>query len=450
MLRKILAKQIGFRIQDLIKGTSILDKYFELRKSQFWDEGKVYDYQLHKLKSLIKYSSKYVPYYESLFEKIKLSHHDIKSLDDISKVPILTKEILRISGDDLLSREFKKFKVKYGKTGGTTGVPVKVFKDEQNRSFTWGSYYRWYDWMGVNYYDHIVTLWGASTVFKHSFKNNLYNMSQQFIQNESVFSSFELDNKNMDLIARRIRFSKSVLLKGYLSALLEFAHFVEKNNYKLDSIKAISSTTETLLPHNRKYLEKVFNAKVFDQYGCGEVSAISYECSAHNGLHINQEHVICEVLNDSNKNILNSSGRVVATDLDNYVMPFIRYENGDLATLSDKKCTCGINQPLMKSINGRTIDTVVLNNGRKVHGVFFTDILYELEILTDKIQRFQIFQDIPGSIEFRIETKESLSSNVKDEIEKAFLFFLDKVNIVEFDKIPNSKSGKFSYIISEI
>ena len=66
----------------------------------------------------------------------------------------------------------------------------------------------------------------------------------------------------------------------------------------------ISTTSESLLPNHRSYLKKVFNAEVFDQYGSGELSAISYECAQHTGLHINQEHIMLEVLDHNSKPIL--------------------------------------------------------------------------------------------------------------------------------------------------
>ena len=450
MLNKLIAKRIGFPVQDLVKGTKILEKLDFLRESQYWDEERIYEYQLKKLKDIVSYSKGNVPYYEDLFQKIKLTSFDIKTLEDINKIPILTKEILRNKGRELLSREFNKFKVKRGLTGGTTGVPVKVFKDANNRSYTWASYYRWYDWIGIDYSDNIATFWGAKTVLSTSLKNKVYSTFQQFIQNEIIFNSFEMGEENMLFFVKKIQNSKTVLLKGYLSAIIQFARFVEDNKYKLNSIRAISTTTETLLPHNRIYIEKVFNAPVYDQYGCGEVSAISYECASHKGLHINQEHVICEVLDDNNQCVINSSGRVVATDLDNYVMPFLRFENGDLATLSDEKCDCGVKQPLMKSIEGRSIDTVILKDGIKVHGVFFTDILFELNILANQLQRFQIYQDVPGSIEFRIEKTQGIENNIKKKIENAFLIFLNDVKIIEMNNLPLSKSGKFSYIVSNL
>ena len=446
--RAWIAKNIGFPLQEIIKKTSIIEKLDFLKESQFWDEDKINEYQLTKLKNIIDYSSKNVPYYELLFKKIKLNSDDIKSIEDINKIPILTKEILQKEGSNMVSRMINPKLVKKGKTGGTTGVPTIYYKDTNNRSFTWASYYRWYEWMGLNYYDPTATFWGAKTVLSNSVKNKIKVDFTSFIQNNIILNSFNINEEMANKYYEDISRLNPYLIKGYVSSLLDFAKYVERNNWTFVNLKAISTTTETLLPSSRKYLERVFNVSVFDQYGCGEVSAISYECSSHMGLHINQEHVICEILNAENNPIINQSGRVIATDLDNYVMPFIRYENGDFATLADDKCSCGVKSPLMSSIEGRSIDTITLNNGIKVHGVFFTDILFEIGMLSDEFRKFQIVQNKIDSIEFRLETQKPLDPRKKEKLLISLKRFIDNVKYTEVDKIEKQPNGKFKYIIS--
>lgn len=451
MIRQFIAQHLGFHLQDVVRGTDILKTLKFLRNSQFWDETRVYEYQMNKLKKLIDYASKNVPYYEQLFKKIKLSSTDIQTLDDIGKIPILSKETFRMENMNLISRTFDKKYVKIGKTGGTTGPPVIVYKDVYTRSFTWASYYRWYEWMNLNYFDRTATFWGTGTVLSKSQIQKLIDNISMFIQNNVVLGSFQMNEEKMKSLYKVIKHFNPILLKGYLSALINLAQYINDNNLEPIIPKAISSTTETLLPHNRIFLENIFKAPIYDQYGCGEVSAISYECSHHNGLHINQEHVILEVLNEIDEPLINHTGRVIATDLDNLVMPIIRFENGDLAALSDKKCACNINQPLMKSIEGRSIDTIVLKNGSKVHGVFFTDIFFELGITAHDIQKFQVFQEKVGEIEFRIETNSiALKNKIQTNLLNALNRFFDKVIIKELKNLHHEENGKFKYIISNL
>ena len=449
-LKKNIAKKIGYPLQDLLKGTRSIETLKFLKESKSWDIERINEYRLKKLKKLFKYSKENVPYYTKVFSKIKLNETDFNSVEDIIKIPILTKDIVRNNRPDLISKNLRKYRVKIGKTGGTTGVPLEVIKDCNNRSFTWGSYYRWYESMGLNYYDKVLTFWGSNTVLTQSYSNKIFTKIYSGLQNDIIVNSFKMSEADMRNITKLILKEKPLLIKGYLSAILKFGKYLRKNDINFDFVKAISTTTETLLPHNRLFIEKVFNAPVFNQYGCGEVSAISYECDHHNGLHINVEHVICEILDNNDKPIYNERGRIIATDLDNFVMPFLRFETGDISSIFSNPCSCGNNQPLMDSIDGRLIDTVVLKDGNEVHGVFFTDILYELNILNDNFPRFQILQNDPGKIEFRIESSNEFDVRLKSIIKSKFLNFLDDVKIVEMSSLPLNDNGKFAYIINNI
>jgi phenylacetate-CoA ligase len=92
-------------------------------------------------------------------------------------------------------------------------------------------------------------------------------------------------------------------------------------------LKGIISTSMMLLPHERKVIEKVFQCKVTDRYGCEEVSLIGCECEMHEGMHMNIEHLVIEfVKDDGSYAVPGEPGNIVVTDLMNYAMPFIRYK----------------------------------------------------------------------------------------------------------------------------
>ena len=450
MIRKSIAKHIGYPLQDLIKKTNVLNTLALLRKSQYWPEDRINEYQLKKLKKIIRYAKNNVPYYENLFKKNKLDSSDIKSIDDINKIPILTKEIVRRENHNLVARNFNMKYVSKGKSGGTTGSPIFVYKDIQDRSFTWASYYRWLEWMNINYYDKFTTLWGAKTVLSDPFLSKVKYKIVNYIQNDIYINSFKLNEHLYYKTYKKIIKYNPILLKGYVSALIDFAKFLEKNNLEGIRPKVISTTSESLDLNCRSYLKNIFKAPIYDQYGCGEISGISYECSQHNGTHINLEHVIVEILDDDNISIKNQRGRIIGTNLDNYVMPFIRYENGDLSSINYSKCNCGVNQPLLVSIDGRLTDTIILKTGAKVHGVFFTDIMYEKNIFANQIQRTQVYQEIPGEIEFRIETNTKIDKKTHSRLYHSLILFFNKVKIIETSKLANEINGKFKFIINNI
>jgi len=447
MIRKLIAKHLGFPLQDHFKKTSIVSTLKSLKESAFWSEKQMEEYRLLKLQKLVQHAYDHVPYYTALFNRHHILPSDIQQLKDISKIPILTKELARENQDKLVSRQKLFEPINKGKTGGTTGVPLVVYSDTNNRSFTWASYYRWYNWIGLNKEDAVLSLWGSKTILKPTLKKKYTGLAIDWIQNNKTLNTYNINEDTLPKVYQTMQKFNPVLIKGYLSAIILIGKYMQKNNLPPNTaLKALSSTTETLLPMYRTFLQEVFKVPIYDQYGCGEVSAISYECKKHKGLHINEEHVYIETLNDYNDITFNESGRLITTSLDNYIMPFIRYENGDMATLLTEKCSCGLNSALMNNIDGRTVDTIALKNGAKAHGVFFTSLLYEVGITTDLISRFQITQHPSKAIDFRIESQEKIDQTLIENLKKEVLQFVHQVNISIVAYIPNEPNGKFKYI----
>lgn len=205
------------------------------------------------------------------------------------------------------------------------------------------------------------------------------------------------------------------------------------------------------MPPYRAFLERIFGCPIYDQYGCGECGSIAFECSEHSGLHITSEHCIVEIVNENFEDAGYETGDIIVTDLDNYAMPFIRYKIGDRARLLEKKCACGLAHPLLFGIDGRSADTIVLKDGSKVHGVFFTDIIGEFNFIESKqFKRFQAYQAKEGTLEFRIEADIKLSSKNERELKNVLELYFDEVEITYYKNFVEDDSGKFRYILSEL
>jgi len=446
-MKKFISKTFGLLLQDKITSTNIKEKFIELKKTEKYSEKELLNYQFIKLKRLLISSYENIPYYKNLMDEYKLDPYRISSVKDLNKLPFLNKDIAR--KEDLINHNIKK--VKIGKTGGTTGVPLRMIKDTNTRSYTWASYYRWYTWMGIEFGDPVVTIWGAPTVTYTSKKQKYKNKIASFLTNNYIINSFEIDKNNINEIVRKIKKINPKLLKGYLSSLLILADYIIKNNIKIN-IPLIATTTETLFPHLRKKLERAFNGQIFDQYGCGETNSIAFESNCHNGLHIINEHVILEVVDSEGNVIYDKEGEIVITDLDNYAMPIIRYKNGDVGIISSQKCHCSLKSSILKKVIGRTADTIKLKNGSKVHGVFFTDIFYELDNPTEvqKINKFQCVQFKENHLILKLETNDNIDVKFINKLKNVLKAFIDNVEIESLKVIPNEKSGKFKYIKSSI
>lgn len=449
-MRKFVAKYIAYPLQDFYNKTSILQTHKWLMETQLWSESQLLNYQFIKFRRLIEHAARNVPYYSDLFSKIKLKPSDINSFEDLHKIPVLTKETARKRNVDLIARNISKKHIHKGVTGGTTGPPLKLLRDPGDLTFTWGTFFRWYNWMGIDIGDRVTKIWGTRTVLSMPLRKKAANGFKNWYYNRSIVNSFNLNHNSIPNVIGALNRFQPKLIRGYLSAFIQISEYMRDNGLLFDFRPlAISSTTETLMEPFRQLVQQHFGAKLYDQYGCGECNSIAFEAGDGLGLYIAAEHVKLEILNNAGIPDEENEGNIIITNLDNYAMPFIRYENGDSGQFAKEITGRLFNFPILKNVSGRTADTIILANGSKVHGVFFTDILNELSFNNpDFMHRFQVYQHIPGDIEFRIEAKRKLSDRYLISLEKALYKFFNKVTITVMEELPRDNSGKFRYIIS--
>lgn len=209
----------------------------------------------------------------------------------------------------------------YASTGGTTGAPLYVVKENRTKSCVWALFYRFFNWMDFDLGDPRILIWGQRVVpekITAQIKKNITN----WLKNDYYINAFNISNDEMSEYLKKISNFKPVNIHGYCNSVYNLALLIEKSGSLDLRAKAISTTAEALHEFHRKKFWEVFGCKTFDQYGCGETNSIAFECNAHQGLHINSEHVLLE-LSDENKSN-KDTGQVLLTDLDNYAMPFLR------------------------------------------------------------------------------------------------------------------------------
>jgi phenylacetate-CoA ligase len=450
-MKSFIARKISLPLQDISNGTHILNSLDDLRVSQYWEREKLQSYQFEKFLKLLNHAVKNAPYYSELFREHNLTVNDIRTPDDIQKIPILTKETAREQNQKLIARNLNWKKIHKGVTGGTTGPPLKLLRDIEDRSLTWAAYYRWYDWMDIRIGDRFAKVWGTPMVLNIPVSYKIKSCLKEFYYNRKLINSFQLNESTIPAALKEIEEYKPVFIRGYLSAFIQLSEYIIKNNIQLSyKPKALSTTTETLLPPYKKLVEKAFNSKLYDQYGCGECNSMAFDAGDGNGLYIAMEHCLLEIIDETGNQAGLNNGRFVLTNLDSFAMPFIRYENGDTGSFAPGNQSAHIKLQALKQVTGRKADTITLKDGSKVHGVFFTDILNELfEENPANIHRFQVYQNEPGKVEFRIESKENLPKQYTDKLNEALYRYLKHVSIVSLVELPKDASGKFRYVVNE-
>jgi len=428
-----------------LKSPQLLKYYRQFQRTQWCSFSELKERQEKQLRKLIGFVYKNVPYYTKLFNQIGVKPSDITTVNDLERLPILTKQIIKRNWQDFVPKNINKLKYVSGSTGGSTGTPLKYRMSLEDYERGIALLFRGWGYAGYKLGDKVAIIAGSSLI--PTTKSDLKKKIHGFFLNQRYYSSFDMSEKNLFQYFCDINKWKPDFIRGYASSIYLFAKFIQDNNLRLEfQPKAIFTTAEKLFDKQRYLIEQVFNTKVFDNYGLNDGGISAYECEAHNGLHIDMERAILEVVDNNGKQIINKEGKILATSLYNYDLPFIRYDTGDLGVISDSKCACGRKTFLLKEIVGRVTDFLKLNNiiiGSPV-----------LTVLMGKfdIEQYQIIQENYDSITCKIIKGKTYKKEDEEFIRRSFYRHVGKINI-KFDyvnSIPITKSGKYKFIINNL
>ena len=436
-------------VSDVILGTNISEYTSFLNKSQWWSIDKLRQYQDKRLKALIKHSYDNVPYYYRIFRERNLRPEDIKSSSDLIKLPILTKEIIRNNGKEMLARNYKKFHPILNSTSGSTGSPLNYYITKANLSCHWASAFRGWGWGGYDIFDKMVFA-GSSSL--HRKRISSFRKLRSFLERIYPLSSFDLSPFEIKENLRRIIAFNPDFLRGYPSSIYLIADYVGKHKINFPEINCVFTTGEKLYDFQRKKIKDVFACDVLDGYGARDGGVQTFECEKHSGYHIGIETVVLEVIENGSDDKKEKFGKIVNTDLLNFSMPFIRYDSGDVGLqVKREKCSCGRGLPLLGDIKGRQVEFLINEKGDLIPGLPLTDFFEKVDMV-NFIHEYQITQMKNRDILVRIVKSRNFDSKCLSTIKDSINLHLGNSIDVEFeylDAISRSTSGKFSVVKSE-
>ena len=326
--------------------------------------------QERKLKALVAHAHATVPFYRRRFEGIGLDPRDIRSLDDLEALPVVTKAELQAAGTEArLSSSFPAGALEHGRTSGSSGRPFEIFRDRHFARVRRAAFFRALC-SGPYRPGHSILL--VSGIPKRR--------QPRWMRWHSVSSEVEPERLLETINTLRPRF-----LYGFLTPLRQAAALVRDEGRSVHQVQGVYTTAESLDRRTREALESAFGAPVFDIYGTTEAGPVAWECAAHAGYHVAEDTTIVELLPSDTP----GAHRLVATSLDLWGMPLLRYDVGDLAVDGPReRCACGRTLRRLARIEGRLVDCVRLADGRALSPYHLTLAVEEVP----GIDRYQIVQ----------------------------------------------------------
>lgn len=421
--------------------------YHQLQNQQNMSVDQIEHLNWNKRKALLCYAYKNVPYYQLKYKSIGLHPNDIKNPEDYSLVPILTREEIRAHFDQIKASDINEKDVYLATTGGTTGEPLKVLRDKRipEHPMSWRLREWWGLKVGVN---EGIVLRDTNL----SRKARLLNAISWYPAKRVRLDASAMTPESMEQFIDHFNKIQPPLVWGYVGGIDHLASYIEESDLFVASPKAIWSTAAPLSEIQRQRIERVFNAPVYEQYGCCEVFFLAAQCSVKDKMHRFHDIRHIEVV-DEQGYLLGSGteGDILITDLENYAFPIIRYFNGDRGKLISGSCACGINLPLMDKVKGRQSDMVYLPDGSSMSGEYLTTLFDDFP---DAVKAFQVRQASDYSIKLFYVPSGNINqlNHVLEVVRKTLEVKINnqvKLSIQATEQIEHDK-GKLRFIISDL
>jgi phenylacetate-CoA ligase len=423
-----------------------------LDETQYYPLSRLREIQLERLKRVVEYAYQHTQYYRREFDRLKITPDQLRSLENIELLPVLSKETVRNHYNELISKDHERSTYQ-NFTSGSTGRVLKFVRDADAAAWFWAAEYRGPQWHGWEIGDRYGFFWGVPLNSSRRRKERIKDL----LQNRIRFSAHDLSESQAESFYQKCLEFKPEYFWGYPSAIYRFAKVLSQKNLSGSALnlKFIKSSSEMLHDFQVDLLESTFGCRVYNDYGACEVGHIAFECP-RGGMHLSIENFFIEILDDNNEPVADGiKGKVVFTNLVNLAMPLIRYEIGDIASLSNQSCSCGRSLPLLNDLVGRTDDMVLDENGDVIHDSVLGYLIKEVfkKEKMDSVLQIRFIQRVKGELIAQIVKGPSFSDIIIKKIEKEIPRLLGSSFRIQFqfpDKIPVDTSGKFRYFISEI
>ncbi|MBI4177284.1 MAG: phenylacetate--CoA ligase family protein [Candidatus Aenigmarchaeota archaeon] len=394
-------------------------------KNQWAKKGDLEKLRNKMLRGLLMHAERNVPFYHDLWKKNDVDISKIKTVGDISKLPVITRKDVLENYKSMMAANYQRThdvsKLTLRATSGTSGNPLEMIFDERANDYLEAVYLRGLMVAGYKPWKPLVYYWWKD------FEKRAYN-DFGFMNKVYVPCSLSEDEQ------LKILQSKNTGYVYYYGGILySIAQKMLRFGIRIDA-ETVITHAEMITNQMRKRIADAFGVEPFDQYGTTEFNRLAWQCEKREDYHVDADSVIME---------LGGEGTDVITGLANYMLPMIRYDMGDVIETSDG-CSCGRTLPTIKAVKGRKEDMIIMKSGKVFTPADIADAIAPIPDL------FKFSVIYLGNSKFRADVVPFKGAkNIEDAVERALKSRLDedaKIDVSVVDEIPKSKRGKRTFV----
>jgi phenylacetate-CoA ligase len=419
-----------------LRGAALLAR---LRLHEGWSEARIRMHQDLALRRLVTHAATHVRHYRELFRSLGLQPGDIRSRDDLGRLPVLTRATFREHADDLISDLADRSTLVPCRSSGSTGEPVTMWLGPRDFIDSWGFWAYGLLRSGGRPFDRYASL---------EFRQEARPRRRTFFERMGIFRTESLDLRApVEETRARLERLRPEVLYGFPSCLHLLAHHVLEHGTTYRP-RLVLTHGEVLPPAARELVGRALGCPVRDTYGSTEVFRIACEC-AHGRLHVLPDSAIVEL--DPTTRQPDGSGDVLITPLYLRTMPLLRYRLGDQLVLAEGPCRCGSSFQGILAVTGRSDDWITLPGGRRITGRHVRP--HRIASLEGVVQ-FRIIQRLPDLFEVLVLPGPSYGPGTATRIEQILRESCAptpvQVQIRLVRDLPRGGTGKHRAVVSEV
>jgi phenylacetate-CoA ligase len=343
-----------------------------------------------RLRQTLLLAGEGIPFYRERFRRSGFDPgRDFKSVSDLARVPVLTKGDVRANYEQMIDPRFLRGSVE-AHTSGTSGQPMAMRLNGRYVALDYACMFRHWAKAGYTFRAPYAAVrsYVPDTPGAPLWKFNWW-------QNTLYMSAYHLKPSNAERYIEQLLRFRPPFIRGYVSSIAVLAEFVRPHREKFDFVRGVFTASETLSAFERATIERAFGRKLYDWYGMTEPAVVITERADHDGMEVDWEYGYPEFAEAPG--LPSGERRLIATSLHNPVMPFIRYETEDIASVGDGLDSSGL-YPKVNAMRGRKDECLVTPDGARLPSLNFYSLL---QTYTD-ILRFQFVQKSVSAVTMKV------------------------------------------------